>query len=79
MLASLSLSRRWLLPPGIPSPKPFPRLVASTFLKDLVFRFQLQEEDSNALPASPIATPSVPFNNSSWPNAGHPASGFASI
>ena len=79
VLASLSLSRRWLLPPGIPNLKPFPRLVAFTFLKDLVFRVQLQEEDSNALPASPIATPSVPFNNSSWPNVGRLASGFASV
>lgn len=78
MIASLSLSRRWLLPPGIPSPKPFPRLLALTLLKDLVFRVQLQE-DGNVLPASPIATPSVPFNNSSWPNVRGLASGFAPV
>lgn len=29
---------------GIPNPKPFPRLVAFTFLKELVFRVQLRRK-----------------------------------
>lgn len=44
VLASLRLSRRWLLLLGIPSPKPFPRLVAFAFLKELVFRVQLRRK-----------------------------------
>lgn len=60
---------------GFPAPSHFQGLLPSPF----GWTLSLGEEDSDPLPASPSATPTIPFHDSSWPNLGLLASGLASV